>query len=75
MPITSDRAYRQVLSTALALRSPGIEDLVSNSNALYNVLKRKGRMKSFTGPEIRQTLQIDKQAAQWYKGSMAPSMA
>lgn len=68
MPITSDRAYRQVLSTALALRSPGIEDLVSNSNALYNVLKRKGRMKSFTGPEIRQTLQIDKQQAQWYKG-------
>lgn len=68
MPITSDRAYRQVLSTALASRSAGIEDLVSKSNPLYNVLKRKGRMRSFDGPEIRQTLQIDKQQAQWYKG-------
>ena len=68
MAVVTDRQYRQILSSALAMRSPGIEDLVSNSNPLYNVLRRKGRMKPFTGPEIRQTLQIDKQQAQWYKG-------
>lgn len=68
MAVTSDRAYRQILSTALASRSAGIEDLVSKANPLYAVLKRKGLMRSFEGPEIRQTLQIDKQQAQWYKG-------
>lgn len=66
--ITSDRAYRQILATSLANRAPGIEDLVSKSNPLYNVLKSNGRMKAFDGPEIRQSLQIDKQQAQWYKG-------
>lgn len=68
MPLVTDRQYRQILSTSLADRSPGIEDLVSNSNAVFNVLRRKGRMKSFTGPEIRQTLQFNKQDAQWYRG-------
>lgn len=68
MAIVTDRQYRQILSTALAERSPGIEDLVSDANPLYNILKRKGRMRSFSGPEIRQTLQIDKQNAQWYRG-------
>lgn len=68
MALVTDRQYRQVLSTALAERSSDIEDLVSNSNPLYNVLKRKGKMRSFSGPEIRQTLQFDKQDAQWYKG-------
>lgn len=68
MAIVTDRQYRQILSSALASRSAGIEDLVSNSNPLYNVLKRKGRFRSFDGPEIRQTLQIDKQQAQWYRG-------
>lgn len=67
-PVVTDRQYRQVLSTALALRAPGIEDLVSNSNPLFNVIKRKGLMKPYSGPEIRQTLQIDKQQAQWFKG-------
>lgn len=68
MPVVTDRQYRQILSTALAERSSGIEDLVSDANPLYNILKRKGRMRSFSGPEIRQTLQIDKQNAQWYRG-------
>ena len=72
MPIVTDRQYRQILSSSLADRSPGIEDMVSNSNPLYNVMKRKGLLKSFEGPEIRQTLQIDKQQAQWYRGSVAP---
>ena len=67
-PVTTDRHYRQVLSTALALRAPGIEDLVSDSIPLWNVMKRKGLMKTYSGPEIRQTLRIDKQQAQWFKG-------
>lgn len=75
MAITSDRAYRQALSTSLASRSRETQDLVSGSNALYNILKRKGRIRSFDGPEIRQTLQIAKQDAQWYRGSMAPLAA
>lgn len=68
MTFTTNRQYRQILSTALASRSAGIEDLMVKSNALYNVLKRKGRFRSFDGPEIRQSLQIDKQKAQWAKG-------
>lgn len=68
MAVVTDRQYRQILSMSLANRSAGIEDLVSNSNPLYNVLRRKGRMRPFSGPEIRQTLQINKQDAQWYRG-------
>lgn len=67
-PVVTDRHYRQVLSTALALRQPGIEDMVSESIPLYNVLKRKGNIRTYSGPEIRQTLRIDKQQAQWFKG-------
>jgi hypothetical protein len=68
MAVTTNRQYRQILSTALAERSSGIEDLVSNSNPLYNVLKRKGLFRPFSGPEIRQTLRINKQEAQWARG-------
>lgn len=68
MAIVTDRQYRQILSTALAERSSGIEDLVSDSNPLYNVLRRKGRFSPFSGPEIRQTLQINKQEVQWARG-------
>jgi hypothetical protein len=68
MSIVTDRQYRQILSTAVAERSAGVEDLVSKSNPLYNILKRKGRMRSFSGPEIRQTLQFQKQEAQWARG-------
>lgn len=68
MAVVTDRQYRQILSTAVAERSTGIEDLVSKSNPLYNILKRKGKMRAFSGPEIRQTLQIAKQEAQWARG-------
>lgn len=68
MALVTERQYRQILSSSLADRSSGIEDLVSNSNPLYNVLKRKNRMRSFSGPEIRQTVQFNKQDAQWYRG-------
>ena len=65
MAVVTAREYRQILSTSLAARSSGIEDLVSDSNALYTLLRRRGNNRPFSGPEIRQTLQIDKQEAQW----------
>jgi hypothetical protein len=68
MSINSAEHYQQVLSTALEMRSSAIEDLVSDSVPLFNVLKRKGLMRTYSGPRIRQTLQIDKSQAQWYNG-------
>lgn len=68
MAINTVAAYQQVLSTALEMRSSAIEDLVSNSNPVLAVLKRKGLWKTYSGPRIRQTLQIDKTQAQWYSG-------
>ena len=66
MAINPTAAYQQVLSMALEERSPGYQDLVSDNNALLAVLKRKGLWKSYSGPRIRETLQIDKADAQWY---------
>src|SRR5438067_2374260 len=64
-PLTN---YQQVLSMALEDRSRGYQDLVSNNNETLAVLKRKGLWQTYSGPRIRQTIQIDKQAAQWYSG-------
>jgi hypothetical protein len=61
-------AYQQVLSMALEERSSSYEDLVSNNNALLAVMKRKGLWQTYSGPRIRQTLQVGKQVAQWYSG-------
>lgn len=66
--ITSNAQYQQILSMTLEERSSGYEDLVSNSNALLAVLRRKGLWQTYSGPRIRQTLQIGKQNAQWYSG-------
>ncbi len=68
MAITSLANYQQALSMALEDRARGYEDLVSNNNALLNVLKRKGLWKTYSGPRIRETIQIDKATAQWYSG-------
>lgn len=68
MPINPVANYQQVLSMALEERSPAWQDLVSNGNALLAVLKRKGLWESYSGPRIRETLQIAKQDAQWYSG-------
>lgn len=68
MPINPIQHYQQVLSMALEDRSKGYQDLVSNSNALLAVLKRKGNWKSYSGPRIRETLQIAKPSGQWYSG-------
>lgn len=66
--VTSNINYQQVLSMAVEDRSSGYEDLVSNNNALLAVMRRKGLWQSYSGPKIRQTLQIGKQVAQWYSG-------
>jgi hypothetical protein len=66
--ITSNATYQQILSMAVEDRSSSYEDLVSNNNALLAVMRRKGLWQSYSGPRIRQTLQIAKQVAQWYSG-------
>ncbi len=68
MPINPVAHYQQILSTALEDRSRGYQDLVSDNNALLNVLQRKGLWRAYSGPRIRETLQIAKQDAQWYSG-------
>ena len=60
--------YQQILSMALEDRSSGYEDLVSNNNALLLTMRKKGLWQTYSGPRIRQTLQIGKQIAQWYNG-------
>ena len=66
--ITSTVHYQQILSMALEERSSGYQDLVSNNNALLAVMRDKGLWNSYSGPRIRQTLQIGKNVAQWYSG-------
>lgn len=60
--------YQQVLSMAIEDRAPAYQDLVSNSNALAATLRRKGLWETYSGPRIRETLQIAKQDIQWYSG-------
>ena len=66
--VTTNAAYQQILSMAVEERSSSYEDLVSNNNALLAVMRRKGLWQTYSGPRIRQTLQIGKQVAQWYAG-------
>ena len=66
--VTSAAAYQQILSMAVEDRSSGYQDMVSNNNVLLAVLKRKGLWEPYSGPKIRETLQIAKQVAQWYSG-------
>lgn len=66
--INTNAAYQQILSMALEDRSSSYEDLVSNNNAMLAVMRRKGLWQTYSGPRIRQTLQIGKQTAQWYSG-------
>jgi hypothetical protein len=66
--INTSTYYQQILSMSLEDRSSDYQDLVSNNNALLAVMKRKGLWQTYSGPKIRQTLQIAKQVAQWYSG-------
>ena len=60
--------YQQILSMAIEDRSSWYQDLVSDNNALLSVMRDKGLWETYSGPRIRQTLQISKQSAQWYSG-------
>jgi hypothetical protein len=53
---------------AVEQRSSSYEDLVSDNNALLKVLRTKGLWQTYSGPRIRQTLQVSKNVAQWYSG-------
>lgn len=66
--VVTDRNYRQVLTTAMATRTREIQDLVFNSNPVSALLRQRGRYKTYSGPEIRVTLQIDKLGGQWFTG-------
>lgn len=68
MAITTVAAYQQVLSMALEERSRGYQDLVSNANCVLAMINKKGLWEPYSGPRIRQSLQIDKADAQWYSG-------
>ena len=60
--------YQQILSMAIEDSSSSYQDLVSDNNALLAVMRDKGLWQTYSGPRIRQTLQIAKQTAQWYNG-------
>jgi hypothetical protein len=66
--INTNAAYQQILSMALEDRSSSYQDLVSANNAMLAVMRRKGLWHTYSGPRIRQTLQINKNVAQWYSG-------
>jgi hypothetical protein len=67
--LTSTEAYQELLSLALEDRSAGYQDLVSNSNALLAVLKRKGLWQTYSGPHIRERLLYNETgSAVWYSG-------
>lgn len=68
MAVTTDRQYRQLLSASWAMRKPGITELVYNNNVITSVIRDRGNVRSFTGPEIRHHLQINRQTGQWFAG-------
>lgn len=54
--LTSTAKLQEAFSLALEDRSAGYADLVSNSNAILYIMKKKDQMKSFSGPTIRERL-------------------
>lgn len=69
MALTAVDKNQEILSLALEDRSKGYQDLVSNSNALLSVLKRKGLFQTYSGPRIRERLLYGKTgSAVWYNG-------
>jgi hypothetical protein len=69
MALTAVEKNQEILSSALEDRSNGYQDLVSTSNALLNVLQRKGGWKTYSGPVIRESLLYAKSGnTVWYNG-------
>ncbi len=56
MALTSTERLQEAFSLALEDRSKGYADLVSNSNAILYLMKKKGSWKTFSGPKIRERL-------------------
>lgn len=56
MALTTTEKLTEAFSLALEYRSPGYQDLVSNSNAILAVMKQKGGWKEYSGPTIRERL-------------------
>ena len=66
--VTNDRQYRQLLSASMAMRKPGITELVFNNNPITAIIRANGNVRSFYGPEIRHHLQINKQTGGYFTG-------
>lgn len=56
MALTSTEKLQEAFSLALEDRSQGYADLVSNSDAILFLMKKKGQFKTFSGPTIRERL-------------------
>ncbi len=56
MALTSTEKLQEAFSLALEDRSQGYADLVSNSNAILYLMKKRGQFKTFSGPTIRERL-------------------
>lgn len=56
MAINTNERLQEAFSLALEDRSKGYQDLVSNSNAILYLMKKKGGFKTFSGPTIRERL-------------------
>ena len=54
--IVSNEKLTELFSLALEDRSRGYADLVSNSNVILSVMKKKGGWNTFSGPSIRERL-------------------
>ncbi len=56
MALNTNERLQEAFSLALEDRSQGYADLVSNSNALLFVMKKRNQFKTFSGPTIRERL-------------------
>lgn len=56
MALNPNERLQEAFSLALEDRSQGYADLVSNSNAILYLMKKRGQFKTFSGPSIRERL-------------------
>lgn len=56
MAINTNERLQEAFSLALEDRSSGYQDLVSNSNVVFNEMKSRGGWQTFSGPTIRERL-------------------
>lgn len=56
MALNTNERLQEAFSLALEDRSQGYADLVSNSNAILYLMKKRGQFKMFSGPTIRERL-------------------